>query len=169
MGTIPRQIQTRLPRRLCDVVPPLTFRGEDLGVGTKSWHGIVMKKVGWLRKLCLGCCMNVKEGDNLHDFTTDAPVVGTEALSSRATIAEATGGSATAAAALGALAIGGLALGFLAIGRLIIREMLIKQVHLRHLKIDQLEVEDLHVSKLTVVEERRTAEGPDNPPARHAQ
>jgi hypothetical protein len=149
------------------LVPTLTFRGEDLGAGTKSWHGVVMKKVGWFRKVCLGCCMN--ERDNLHDLTTDAPVVVTEALSSRATIAEATGGSATAAAALGALAIGGLAVGFLAIGRLIIREMLIKQVHLRHLKIDQLEVEDLRVSKLTVMEEQRPTGGPDNPPARHVE
>jgi hypothetical protein len=136
-----------------------------LGVGAISWHGVPMKRVGWLRKLCLGSCVNRKERDNFDCMTIGARVIGTDALGSRATIAEATGGNATAAVALGALAIGGLALGFLVIGRLIIREMLIQRGHLRHLKIDQLEVEDLRVSKLTVLEEQRSAGGPDNPPA----
>jgi hypothetical protein len=43
--------------------------------------------------------------------------------------------------------------------------MRIQRVHLHHLKIDQLEVEDLRVSKLTVLEDRRPAGGPDNSPA----
>ena len=120
-----------------------------------------MKRMGWLRKLGLGSCMNAKER---FDGLTIG-VVGTEALSSRATIAEATGGSATGATALGALAIGGLAVGCLVIGRLIIREILIQRVHLHHLKIDQLEVEDLRVSKLTVLADQRSAGGPDSSPA----
>jgi hypothetical protein len=122
-----------------------------------------MKRVGWLRKLCSGSCLKATELDNSNDLTVGAPVGGTEALYSRATVVEATGGNAIAAVALGALAIGGLALGFLVIGRLIIREMLIQRVHLRHLKIDQLEVEDLRVKKLTVLEKQASAGGPDHP------
>ena len=68
-----------------------------------------MKRMGWIRKLCLGSCMNANERDNFDGLTIGAGAISTEALSSRATIAEATGGSAAAAAALGALAIGGLA------------------------------------------------------------
>jgi hypothetical protein len=121
------------------------------------WHSGTMKRVGWLRKLCLGSCANAKEHENFDGLTPGAGAAGTVALSSRATFAEATGGKATAAAAVGALALGGLAVGFLVIGRLIVREILVQRVHLRHLKIDQLEVEDLRVNKLTVLEDERSA------------
>jgi hypothetical protein len=147
-------------------IAPAIFDGV-LGAGANSWHGVFMKRVLWLRKLCLGSCVNAKERANFNGLAIGAPVVGTEVFSSRATIAEATGGNATAAVALGALAIGGLAVGFLVVGRLIIREMLIHRVHLRQIKIDQLEVEDLRVRKLTVLEEQHSAGGPDNPPAQH--
>ncbi len=143
---------------------PAIFEG-FLGAGAISCHNVPMKRVGWLRKLCLGSCRNANDRDNLDGLTIGTGVVGTEPLSSRARIAEATGAKATGAVALGALAIGGLAVGFLVIGRLIIREMLVQRVHLRHLKIDQLEVEDLRVSKLTVLEEQRSAGDPDNPSA----
>ena len=125
-----------------------------------------MKQMGWVRKICLGSCMNAKGRNTSDGLTISAGRVDTE--SSRATIAEATGGIATGAVALGALAIGGLTVGLLVIGRLIIREMRIRQVHLRHLKIDQLEVEDLRVNKLTVLNDQRSAGGPDNPPASEA-
>jgi hypothetical protein len=132
-------------------------------VESDSWHGVSMKRVGWLRKLCLGSCVNVKERDNLNGSAISTSSVGTEVLRSRATIAEATGASATAALALGVLAIGGLAIGFLVIGRLIIRELQVKRVHLRHLRIDQLEVEDLRVKKLTILEKERTTDGTGHP------
>jgi hypothetical protein len=128
-------------------------------VESDSWHGVSMKRVGWLRKLGLGSCVSVKEPDNLNGFAISTPSVGTEVLSSRATIAEATGFSATAALAASVLAIGGLAVGFLVIGRLIIRELLVKRVHLHHLRIDQLEVEDLRVKRLTILEKERTTDG----------
>jgi hypothetical protein len=128
-----------------------------------SWHGVSMKRVGWLRKLRLGSCVSAKERDNLNGFATSAPSVGTEVLSARAAIAEATGASATAALALAVLAIGGLAVGFLVIGRLLVRELLVQRVHLRHLKIDQLEVEDLRVKKLTILEKERPTDGTDRP------
>ena len=124
---------------------------------------VPMKRLGWVRKICLGSCMNAKGRNNFDGLTISAERVDTER--SRATIAEATGGIATGAVALGALAIGGLTVGLLVIGRLIIREMRVQRAHLRHLKIDQLEVEELRVNKLTVLNEQRLTGGPDNPPA----
>jgi hypothetical protein len=121
-----------------------------------------MKQVPWLQKLSSGSCRNWKGRDTLQSLINNGPLIGTEALKSRATGAEATGASATAAAALGALAIGGLACGFLAIGRLLIRQMIVRQVHLHRLKIDQLDVEELRVNKLTVNEEERATGGPGN-------
>ena len=128
-----------------------------------SWHGISMKRVGWLRKLCLGSCVSMKERDNLNGFATGAPSIGTEVMSARGAIAEATGASATAALALGGLAVGSLAVGFLVIHRLIVRELLVKRVHLHHLRIDQLEVDDLRVKKLTILEKERPTDGTDQP------
>ena len=124
-----------------------------------SWHGVPMKRVGWLRTLYMNPCVPGTKRVNLDGYT-----VGAEVPELRATIAEATSANATAAMALAVLAIGGLTAGFLVIGRLIIREMLVKKVHLRHLKIDQLDVEDLRVTKLTVAEEQRPAAGSDNAP-----
>ena len=121
-----------------------------------------MKQIGWVRKICLGSCMNAKGPNNLDGLTISAERVDSER--SRATIAEATGGIAIGAVALGALAIGGFTVGLLVIGRLIIREMRVLRVHLRNLKVDQLEVEDLRVNKLTVLNEQRSAGSPDNPP-----
>jgi hypothetical protein len=89
-----------------------------------------------------------------------ALLAGAETSRSHARIAEAVGARATAAMAMGALAVGGLAVGFIVIGRLIVRELLVKRVHLGHLKINQLDVEDLRVSKLTVLQEQRSAGGP---------
>jgi hypothetical protein len=113
-----------------------------------SWHGVPMKRVDWLRKVCLGFCESAQQRDNLNRWTIGAPVIGGEKLNSRATIAEATAVSATGAAALGALSIGALAIGFLVIGRLIIRELMIKRVH-----------------QLTVLEDQRPSASPDKPPA----
>jgi hypothetical protein len=123
-----------------------------LGVDANPWHGVGMKRVVWLRKMCFGSCAKAKEQAQLNGVTIGSPVIGAEAFSSRATIAEATVASATAAVALAVLAIGGMAVGFLVVGRLIIREMLVQKVHLRRLKIDQLELEELRVSKLTILE-----------------
>jgi hypothetical protein len=139
-----------------------------LGIRGNSWHDVPMKRMVWLRRLCLGSCVNAKERDNFNDLTIGGPVAGPGALIARATIAEATGSNAIGATALGVLAVGGLALGFLVIGRLIIREMQVQRVHLRYLKIDQLEVEDLRVRKLTVLQEQGPAGGPDNPVAGQA-
>jgi hypothetical protein len=133
------------------------------GIQSDSWHGISMKRVAWLQKLCLGSCDGVKERDNLKGSMTGAPPIGTEVLSTRAAIAKATGASATGALALGVLAIGGLAVGFLVIRRLIVQELLVKRVHLHHLRIDQLEVEDLRVKKLTILEKERPTDGTDHP------
>jgi hypothetical protein len=145
-------------------VSPTIFKGV-LGLGADLWHGVPMKRVAWLRKLCLGSCVNAKESENFHGLTIGAPLGAAEVLGPRATIAEATGGKAAGAVAMGALAIGGMAVGFLVIGRLIIRELRIQRVHLRRLKIDQLEVEDLRVKRLTVLEDPRSTGGSGNPPA----
>jgi hypothetical protein len=123
------------------------LRSVVLGVGVNPCHGVRMKQVGWLRKVCLGSCANAAEQDNSNGLPSER-----SAFSSRATVAEATVASATAAVALAVLAIGGMAVGFLVIGRLIVREMLVQRVHLRRLKIDQLEVDELRVSKLTILE-----------------
>jgi hypothetical protein len=125
-----------------------------------------MKRVGWLRTLCMNPRMPGKKRVNLDGYTIVARAVGAEVPELRATIAEATSANATAAMVLAALAIGGLTVGFFVIGRLIIGQMVVKKVHLRHLKIDQLDVEDLRVTKLMVREEQRPAGGPDNAPAK---
>ncbi len=178
-GTIPRvrrSVSSTLPSAACTLRitarscrnrayagnPSGIFEGL-LGGLADSWHNVPMKREAWIRKLCLGSCVNAKELDNI-----DGLRIGTEALSSRATIAEAVGGSATGAVAIGALAIGGFAIGCLVIGRLLIRQLLIQRVHLRYLKIDQLEVENLRVSKLTVLEEQHPPGGQDNPSDRQA-
>jgi hypothetical protein len=133
------------------------------GIQSDSWHGISMKRIGWLRKRCLGSCFSEKEQNNSNGLANVVPSIGTEVLSAHAAIAEATGASATAALALGALAIGGLAVGFLVINRLIVRELLVKRVHLHHLRINQLEVEDLRVKKLTILEKEPPTDGTDHP------
>jgi hypothetical protein len=123
-----------------------------------------MKRTRWFRIPDMNCPAN-----GSYSAKVAALLAGTKAPRSRATIAEATGANATAAVAIGTLAVGALAVGFLVIGRLIIRELLVKRAHLGHLKIDQLDVEDLRVSKLTVLEEQRSADGPksqSNEPSR---
>jgi hypothetical protein len=133
------------------------------GIQSDSWHCISMKRIGWLRKRCLGSRVSEEERDNLNGLASVAPSIGTEALNAHAAIAEATGASATGAVALGALAIGGLAVGLLVVNRLIVRELLVKRVHLHHLRINQLEVEDLRVKKLTILEKEPPTEGTDHP------
>jgi hypothetical protein len=118
-----------------------------------------MKRSWWLGEPDMNCRSNESYGAKIA-----ALLAGTERSRSRAIIAEAAGAKAAAAVAMGALAVGGLAVGFFVIGRLIIRELLVKRIHLGHLKIDQLDVEDLRVSRLTVLEEHRSIDGPKSQP-----